>query len=1429
MLNNIKDKLIRENTKEYDSIDDAFIDLELMNYEKVHIKDMSYKINENKLLAIVNHIKYGKIDLLPKYEKLSNKINQPTFKKYDYKVFSPKIYVMNYEEGIYEMNTSNFNFLHEFIFENCELKNKTKKGFLVKSNRPINELTITYNDNKVAILEHKTYKKNQEIKNKKMSQEIKQKQEAELYTKKNNELENKLSQLNEQIIKQKNLVHNDVVKKKMGVEMDCEKELDNIESKLSEVNTQGNQVDISEFNKEKTKELIIQELENKRVLKEIEEQRVILEKEIEEMRLEEEKKQKKIREQSEKEWKKRYDEAQKLIKNKKIHEAIEILNNLLEDDANPNYYYHIGFCQKKLGRWVHACRMFELAFEKGFEGTNSIYKSYGIALGKMNRTEDSIEAWTKYIELTKSPKFDDYFNVGEQYRILGDMETAEEYLNKAVQILKSNTQDTIWKLYYKKEAWDVAIFFILREIEGKRNVDIDTLTKLANCYEYSFNYEQAQFYAKKIVKNKPTPENYLYLGNLYEINQQFNEAIKVYSKIDTSLVSDRLTVLYRYAYAAYNAGEFKQACELFRAYGNIEDEVRLEMYMSKYLADAMNFELEGNINDAVENYKSAIYSVDEHTPYIYYRLGKLLASEGRYEEAGFYYKQQRVFEKYYGIDDKKVTHAGFKRVATYTEIFEKNVLDSNVVFYCGYNGSSFTGNVYAVFLEHLKNPKLKHVIALQKGVEIPTSIFGIKNVFIVRYDTYAHMTALSSASKIIIDTSLPFYFIPKVEQKILNTWHGTPLKNLGYDINELPYHSSRNVRRVLNISTHIVNPNQFTENVLKKAYTLDEHNNYAVTGYPRQDLMINLSERRKEEIKEYLEIPNDKPIVLYAPTYRGANNKSDNRALEELERAKELLANNPKYHFVYKGHYFEKGTDPRLTKIDSNELLGIADVLITDYSSIGIDYLAMNKPIIYFAFDIDQYMEERGMYIDVEDITDEIVYTADRLELIVKKAVNRPKISKKQKIARELYASQEDGNATKRVVEFLDTDIKTNENNAKKEIAIFTGNVFMTNGITRSFINLLNSIDKDKYNVTIILPESLVNRTETEILDMFYANGHKIALKYYFDSVNLLENRAKIQYNQNCSFYNQKQKDVYMNAVKRNAQRLFGNKVFDAAINYESGYTPSMNSLILGIESKRKLLVLHSDMYSETVMKFPHVRSTFQLYDDYDEIFTVSGEVSKLNINHIGKPYGVEENKFGVLNNIVDYEHILDVMDEPFEVEEDEKYYEDVDFVFISLGRLSPEKNHEMSIRSFAKLVEKYPDLRMRHLIFGTGTIELELRNLIDELNLTDIVILMGTRTNPYSYLKRADCLLFPSLHEGQGLVLFEAYLTNTPIIAAQFPSGVEIIDEYGGVYTSFDVDEYVKAISNYIEGRMDTSNTFDPAAYNENILRTLYKAINKK
>ena len=114
-----------------------------------------------------------------------------------------------------------------------------------------------------------------------------------------------------------------------------------------------------------------------------------------------------------------------------------------------------------------------------------------------------------------------------------------------------------------------------------------------------------------------------------------------------------------------------------------------------------------------------------------------------------------------------------------------------------------------------------------------------------------------------------------------------------------------------------------------------------------------------------------------------------------------------------------KSVDPN---VDIMDLLVITDILITDYSGVTYDFLITMRPIIFFAYDLDKYLMERGMYYDYETfVPGPIVKTGDEL-LIKLKNVSHwdKKYEEKRKNVRNLLNKYSDGNSTKRIIEFLD-------------------------------------------------------------------------------------------------------------------------------------------------------------------------------------------------------------------------------------------------------------------------------------------------------------------------------------------------------------------------------------------------------------------------
>ena len=128
--------------------------------------------------------------------------------------------------------------------------------------------------------------------------------------------------------------------------------------------------------------------------------------------------------------------------------------------------------------------------------------------------------------------------------------------------------------------------------------------------------------------------------------------------------------------------------------------------------------------------------------------------------------------------------------------------------------------------------------------------------------------------------------------------------------------------------------------------------------------------------------------------------------------------------------------------------------------------------------------------------------------------------------------------------------------------------------------------------------------------------------------------------------------------------------------------------------------------------------------------------------------------------------------------------------VFLSIGRLTEQKDFTLLLKSFARLRQQ---LDARLIILGEGELRSDLEALITELNLTDSVSLPGFVKNPYPYLKAASAFVLSSRWEGLPTVLIEALACGCPVIATDCPSGPQEIlagGKYGFLVPVGDVIE---------------------------------------
>ena len=200
-------------------------------------------------------------------------------------------------------------------------------------------------------------------------------------------------------------------------------------------------------------------------------------------------------------------------------------------------------------------------------------------------------------------------------------------------------------------------------------------------------------------------------------------------------------------------------------------------------------------------------------------------------------------------------------------------------------------------------------------------------------------------------------------------------------------------------------------------------------GLPRMDYYFenhDLDKLKSEFFKKY-SISEDKKIILYAPTFREEEKYNNVFNFLDLEKFNESLGNeyvlalrlHPKISNFYGEAISAEGGYIDVSDYENEqELMLIADLLVTDYSSIMIEFCALNKPTLFFTYDLDNYLAcERGFYYDFKKtVPGPIVYTTEELiDVVGNNKFDKGKIS--QFVSTQFDAI--DGQASKRIVDFL--------------------------------------------------------------------------------------------------------------------------------------------------------------------------------------------------------------------------------------------------------------------------------------------------------------------------------------------------------------------------------------------------------------------------
>jgi CDP-glycerol glycerophosphotransferase len=321
-----------------------------------------------------------------------------------------------------------------------------------------------------------------------------------------------------------------------------------------------------------------------------------------------------------------------------------------------------------------------------------------------------------------------------------------------------------------------------------------------------------------------------------------------------------------------------------------------------------------------------------------------------------------------------------------------------------------------------RDAPLEHVWVLES--EDPRVPDGVTPV---RPNSLRHLTALGRARYVVANSSMPLYWRKKPSQRYLQTWHGTPLKKMAYDIARPQMRDAkryfRHFARDIASWNLLLSQNPFSTEVLRRAFRYQGP--IVQTGYPRNDVLSSpAAARARDDMRAQLGIPDGVRAVLYAPTWR------DNTAFETpLDLARLADALGPETVLLLRAHNNVSRTvaeapHPRVLNVsrvpDIRELLLATDLLVTDYSSVMFDFAITRRPIVLFAYDIEHYRDElRGMYFEIErEVPAPVVRTqADLVDVLRDGDGAAPGRRERYERFVARYCPVDDGHAAARVVD----------------------------------------------------------------------------------------------------------------------------------------------------------------------------------------------------------------------------------------------------------------------------------------------------------------------------------------------------------------------------------------------------------------------------
>lgn len=359
----------------------------------------------------------------------------------------------------------------------------------------------------------------------------------------------------------------------------------------------------------------------------------------------------------------------------------------------------------------------------------------------------------------------------------------------------------------------------------------------------------------------------------------------------------------------------------------------------------------------------------------------------------------------------------FKTVGLFVRVDDRQIL------FFSMSGRSFGDSPRVLYDYIVKDPFFKDY-KLIWAFEEPEK-FSKYGLHTVKLNSFSYFTTALRSKFWITNTSMErgLSFKPK-KTVLLNTWHGVPLKVIGNG------YKNRNDYNYSDVD-FMCYSGDYEEKIYIKGFKVKPEN-LVMCGLPRNDVLYRADENLRKELKRKYHIPEGKKVILFAPTFRDVGTNSVDVALKipiDFKKWEKALGDG--YVVLCRMHYHTTellGVEYNDFVVDCtgaeniSDLYIISDILISDYSSSMIDYSILERPIISYAYDKEEYGEKEGFFVPLDEALPGLIYEDEdqMLEHILNMDLDEE--ARKTRNVKNKYI-QAKGNATEECIKFINSRV----------------------------------------------------------------------------------------------------------------------------------------------------------------------------------------------------------------------------------------------------------------------------------------------------------------------------------------------------------------------------------------------------------------------